>query len=530
MRFKFFGIQNFYIKKSRGIFLYNFTNRKIKFLSNLNHLFISKDKEFTYNFKKNLAFSFNLPISFVFNQKRNLFFLIFFNRFIRKYFLSKFEEEFFIKLRNIEYKKKFENNLNNLNNSELLNTKSLIFKNNYIFKDPLWNIYKNIIIDYNGYDIINRILLNYKEKNLNIFSYCSSIKRQKILIDTKIIKFDYIENLLNDSFTQFGFFSIQEDIKDSSNEDIKNNNINENKNNKIENVLFIEGFPYWELENWLKYLEKILNNINNNILVEYCFEEISNISNLCKKRYDSINDLSLKYLKENVFENKDLPQYLIKYYMVLNLYKIFIKIMKKKGYIVIIDDSWTSFRVSPILNYIDFIKIYQKFKDEIFLNSKKDDVKELNFQRIIERTNKNFFESPIFDYYIFGDNITQGLNFNILISGKDEYIKQKYFVYEKRIAYKMFKIFYLKILSKDYYNNYYFFVNKIYNKIKKISENLLIGPYINVYERYIKSDNKIENKRNFNIFENKFYFSFYKYGVIPLKIREEDFKSLINII
>ncbi|MCX8058336.1 MAG: hypothetical protein N3A58_02845 [Spirochaetes bacterium] len=555
MKYKFFGIQNFNIKKFSGIFLYSYYNKKIKFLAAYNLLFISKDKEFSYNLKKLISFGITHPISFIFSEKRNLYNTIFFNKKLRKLLFNEFKEEkYFLFIKTI-YKDFFEANLERRN---------FITRNGNILKDPMYSLYRKVLIDYDGYKILNKILYFYERETYKLFFYCSSIKKSKIVINGNILKFNFFELFLKrlELFIQ-DISSKNEKINRDSisiNFEVLNNNKNliyeyfidifknlidlnlscncSNLEYKIKTifnqkkVLFIEGFPYWEIEKWI-----------------YFFNSNNNFNNWLLKNMSVNSNLSFQYLKNYIFYEKEIPEFLELYIKFIEIYKLIIHIFKIFGFKIFLDDSYTSFRISPILEYFNYNKEYDNI--DLIINKYNKDGENLYINKIKDNIIESKEKRPdLYDFYLFGSNLVNGLNFNIILfndnvrtetykidnSCKDKEINNFGFrednVFCNKFMLKLFKIFYLKILNKDYYKNYYFYLNLIYRKIKKINKYNLIGPYKNIYNNLPNSDNLINKKYKTKKekIEKKFYFSFYNYGVLPLKMRDQDFRAIISIL
>lgn len=553
MKFKFLGIQNFNIKKFSGIFIYSYNNRKIKFLSSYNSLFISKDKEFSYNLKKLISKGINIPLSFIFSEKRKLYKNLVFSHKIRKLLLTPLQNEVFNELN-----KKIETILSSVDNKEQMYCR----RNFNIKNDIYYKHYSKLFIDYDGFSLINKIFYNYEKSDYKIFYYCSSLKKSKLFINGISISFDLIHKIIkriifkNENYLKLE--SIENIINNDKERDYLKREINVIFNELLKykvnddyfsnkNILYIEGFPYWDLEKWERIIEE--NNFNYNDL-----------------RNSYFYSFSYYFIKKYYYDDKDIPLFIDKYFSILFLIKLVIYIIKIAGFKVIVDDSYTCFRVSPILEYFNY---YIEYFD--FFNSIKNiNIKKINFmnfkinnneldksfdsfnEEILNSFSKNeqvrniysFIEEHLFDYYLFGSNLLNGLNFNLIFinenSKKDilSFNINDVQVFQNKILLKLFKIFYLKLLSKNYYQNFYFYLDLIFRKILKQKKYSLIGPYINIYNRIISSDKfnnecKIKKEEFFNKkekYEKNYTFSFYNFGVIPLKLREQDFKSIISLI
>jgi len=322
------------------------------------------------------------------------------------------------------------------------------------------NRYSFLYLDFQGYYGVNKVMEEQRNKGNQIFVYASSLKKQKLI----------------GKYTDFDSNDIEKDLNSGKNGTVSSNSGNGDFPGK--NVLYAEGFPYWALEYWDKLYRKYYT-INT---------EIKIIENDLKQRFMSFYP-----------DGKINLQPYERFFGILALYLYWLKGLKEKGWIIICDDNWTGFRISPFSFFLNYKKIFDQLKN-----------------------NQNFIpENQYCNYYVFGENIVQGLNFSLLIScsgKKDLKIPEQLLFSPYQI--KLFKRMFLNLFQKNYYDTYFFYLEKFYEKYPAV----FIGPYIQIYQDDKSTDNIKENWEKWKIY------SFYDYGVLPLKMRDEDIKEIFRFL
>jgi len=248
------------------------------------------------------------------------------------------------------------------------------------------------------------------------------------------------------------------------------------------------------------FYKNICKLFTENSLYEKCrfistykeFDELKNIDNLFLYTYTFPYWLKLEeiHLLQNNFEDKDLHS---SYYEIVKNFKDKMVLLKNKGAIIALDGNKTEFVNSQFLLFFDIRDFYNSWK--------------------------NYFDNNVWDYYLFGKNISASEDFSLVLKkDEDQDITNYVSVYSPAIA-KTFIDNYERLFNLKLYENFY-------DKIKLlVDEDIeIIGPYFTSYN-FIKNFDNIKK-----IWEVSRIYSDYQLMKLPLDVREEDIKSIITTL
>lgn len=503
------NLLNFKFKKARGIFLYDLHQHKIKYFSNFESLFSYSNKKIKHHFKNYLSKGWAVPFFHRNKEKENILKIFFYNKSLFKYFGS---------LKIYENKKL----LNNVFNSSLKQSLHQI----HFFQGKT---------DYIPFLISNFLISNnLKKHNINKnFDKIINLNSSKIIIKKFYLNF-----------------------------------INFKKINPVKNsIIHIEGFPYWIESFELEKLKNFLINSDNlihfynffiNLINQYFYFSINFSLKLFEANPDTekIKFIIKKYLNSKYYNYKKflinnginqfyLQPFFLDYLIVQFLYNKILKLLKKHNNFIILDDSKTGFRFFPFSIYLNFNSIFKN----------------------IEKGDSIFEKNNFFDMYIFGNNLSSGLDFNIIIFSNT--FSSNFSSYSNGYNLSIFNEDTYNPFSMDIlkYTSLYIKQTLIFKEFYKVLENFeynfsflnkkeyehffyLIGPYIKIYENlnnnYIKKIkkskiNKLVPFKSNNI--KTIYLNIFKifsqncYGILPLDIKQKDmilikelFKKYLNFI
>ncbi len=342
----------------------------------------------------------------------------------------------------------------------------------------------NFEYDNYGYLKINNILAYIKSNNLGVIFYFYVSSEKKSLISS-INSIDYENICISDIYSK--------SIKDQKEEingptqyidlilnvitgstDFSKGKDSYELKKKVKNLIYIESFPYWEDENFF------------NLLIKYYIDNFEKINEYLSSIIPVERKLFLKLYNPSIKASQSI---LRRYRAIQYAWIYIIHILRQNGYFIILDGSYSDFRVFPFL-----------------------------YGFLPQRGSDN---QP-FDIYIFGDNLSGGLGKNILIFNNEKTIEGSYCSNIDSGSQAFFSPFGIELMAssiKRLKEQYYYSTSLRYLYLLESQKGYICyGPYFFLtrnYEKFSVIDNgiDIDSRRPF---------------ILPVGVLEDQFKSLFN--
>lgn len=480
-------ISDFKIKKAKGIFLYNFTQNKIKYLSNFESIFTFSSKRIKTHFKNYLSKGWGLPFYNIIKEKENLLKILFFNKSLFK---------FYGPIEIYENKKLLDSNLK----------KSLNHSSRNIFFDFQKN---NLLLSFVNKISSNKFIsINESQKIVTTLFYQDYKNNDTNIIENSIIHIDGFPYYFDD----FNLKKIKLLILRQG---------NQNKFNEFFSKVLKQYF-YFSINFNLTLFDQNLENDKIDKTLTIYFE-----NDFYKYK---------KYLIENRIKQFYFQPFFINYLIVMYHYMELVKFLKSKKNIIILDESKTGFRFFPFSLFFNFNNIYKNI-------SEGNNIFKTNDYFDIYIAGNNLSTGLYFNFYIITDSF---FNNNIIKNSDDTFFTPENY---NPFAIETFKYSYLylkqTLIFKEFYKNletleydFSFINNPLDNQFDFFS---IVGPYIKIYpDLKIKNlDTKFSKLKNLVpfktddlkiLFLNVFkIFCNYNYGVLPVDMGQPEILSLKSV-
>jgi len=335
----------------------------------------------------------------------------------------------------------------------------------------------NFEYDNYGYLKINNILAFIKSNNPGSIFYFYMSSEKKSLVQS----INYENN---------NYYNINSNINKVQNREVNDSeqhrnlilnliekSIDLNKeedSNKLKATIYIESFPYWEDENFF------------NLLIKYYIDNFDKINEYLNSIIPVEKKLFLKIY--NPLHKASQP--ILRRYKAIQYSWIYIiHILRQNGYFIILDGSYSDFRVFPFL-----------------------------YGFLPQRGSDN---QP-FDIYIFGDNLSGGLGKNVLIFNNEKMTKGSYCSDIDSGSQAFFSPFGIELMAssiKRFKEQDYYSTSLRYLYLLESQKGYICyGPYFfhsNCEDKFLSAtkEKKIDSRRPF---------------ILPAGVLEDQFKSLFN--